>query len=629
MHKLKNTKNFSKPQLTIFILAFALIGFLIYKSFAAPNPNLPGDLNGDNTVNVTDLSILLTNYGTSSSTADVNSDGTVNVLDMSILLSNYGKSATVLTNCSTSSTNWQNISIASQTGTFTATYYIVPSAQGADAVTGFSNGPATDYTSLAPIIRFNTTNTIDARNGADYAAANNLGYTAGQQYLVKMDINITNHTYNAYITPQGGAQTQIASNYAFRTEQASVGTLSSMGFITTTSNFQVCSLQIANSVQSGEGGGTGTTRNATPSNVMSVIDGSADGDTVLLQSGSYSKITFDKSFGTTRLTITCASGVTVAGINTNGKSNYTIKNCTFSLPINGTDISVRPVENLGPSQNVTWQNIKATGGFNTFDVYGPSGSFAKNIVLIDSDISNTGGDLIHTNGVDGLRIEHNNIHDPYHDYSLGTNAEHHDGWQAQNTSNAQFLRNHIWWTANPGAYAGNYDPPGGPNVPGGYLGQGIIMSGDGSPATPNSNILVANNLIEHYNGRPMELNGTTNMQIVNNTLEDSGDGTGISIGTNMVNLQIWNNITMNIYNNTSTAPALVDNNWITGGSGGWEGNVLGTNYYTGSPGWADYSIYSLSVGGPAYTKGSTRSGTPGVDIDNTARPNPPALGARL
>lgn len=91
MHKLKNAKSFSKPQLLVFIIVFAAIGYLIFKSFAAPNPSLPGDLNNDNTVNITDMSILLSNYGTSNSTADINSDGTVNVLDMSILLSNYGR----------------------------------------------------------------------------------------------------------------------------------------------------------------------------------------------------------------------------------------------------------------------------------------------------------------------------------------------------------------------------------------------------------------------------------------------------------------------------------------------------------------------------------------------------------
>lgn len=69
----------------------AIGGIVIWRSLAAPNPNLPGDINGDNTVNITDLSILLTNYRTSNTSADINSDGAVNVLDLSILLSHYGQ----------------------------------------------------------------------------------------------------------------------------------------------------------------------------------------------------------------------------------------------------------------------------------------------------------------------------------------------------------------------------------------------------------------------------------------------------------------------------------------------------------------------------------------------------------
>ena len=91
MRRLSPTASFSKVRLSIFILAFSLIGYLIFKSFAL-NPNLPGDLNNDNTVNVTDMSILLSNYGTANTSADINGDGTVNVLDMSILLSHYGQS---------------------------------------------------------------------------------------------------------------------------------------------------------------------------------------------------------------------------------------------------------------------------------------------------------------------------------------------------------------------------------------------------------------------------------------------------------------------------------------------------------------------------------------------------------
>jgi chitodextrinase len=49
-----------------------------------------GDLNGDNQVNITDLSIFLSNWNTSSATADLNHDGTVNIIDLSILLSNWG-----------------------------------------------------------------------------------------------------------------------------------------------------------------------------------------------------------------------------------------------------------------------------------------------------------------------------------------------------------------------------------------------------------------------------------------------------------------------------------------------------------------------------------------------------------
>lgn len=96
MHKLKTNKHFSKPQLAIFVISFALIGFLVYKSFAS-NPNLPGDLNNDNTVNITDLSILLSNYGTTNTVADINNDGTVSILDLSILLSHYGQSVNSFT----------------------------------------------------------------------------------------------------------------------------------------------------------------------------------------------------------------------------------------------------------------------------------------------------------------------------------------------------------------------------------------------------------------------------------------------------------------------------------------------------------------------------------------------------
>ncbi len=48
-----------------------------------------GDLNGDGKVNLTDFSILLFHWGTSSTVADINGDGKVDLTDFSILLFNW------------------------------------------------------------------------------------------------------------------------------------------------------------------------------------------------------------------------------------------------------------------------------------------------------------------------------------------------------------------------------------------------------------------------------------------------------------------------------------------------------------------------------------------------------------
>jgi hypothetical protein len=66
----------------------------------APGPK-QGDINGDNAVNITDLSLLLSSYGQTTTQCITNStfkcdlsnppDNAVNIYDLSILLSDYGK----------------------------------------------------------------------------------------------------------------------------------------------------------------------------------------------------------------------------------------------------------------------------------------------------------------------------------------------------------------------------------------------------------------------------------------------------------------------------------------------------------------------------------------------------------
>ncbi len=81
------------------LAAFLVLAPAVILTRAATPNALKGDINGDNVVNVTDLSLLLSNYGKLASAsnnpnADVNADGAIGILDLSILLSNYGKSGT-------------------------------------------------------------------------------------------------------------------------------------------------------------------------------------------------------------------------------------------------------------------------------------------------------------------------------------------------------------------------------------------------------------------------------------------------------------------------------------------------------------------------------------------------------
>lgn len=90
------SSHFSSRQLVVFALVFAFVGaFVLWHSFAA-NPTLPGDINNDGAVNVTDLSIILTNFGTTNVTVDLNNNGKVDITDLSILLSHYGQTRAAL-----------------------------------------------------------------------------------------------------------------------------------------------------------------------------------------------------------------------------------------------------------------------------------------------------------------------------------------------------------------------------------------------------------------------------------------------------------------------------------------------------------------------------------------------------
>jgi mannan endo-1,4-beta-mannosidase len=98
--QLKNYGSFSKLHFLGVAVTFGIIGSYILLHIFAASP-LKGDINNDNSVNITDLSLLLSSYGQTTTqcitntayTCDLSApgDNLVNVFDLSILLSNYGK----------------------------------------------------------------------------------------------------------------------------------------------------------------------------------------------------------------------------------------------------------------------------------------------------------------------------------------------------------------------------------------------------------------------------------------------------------------------------------------------------------------------------------------------------------
>jgi hypothetical protein len=132
-----------------------------------------------------------------------------------------------------------------QNGTFTATFDATPSVSpitGSGHV-GISLGSQNAYTGFANIVRFNSTGTIDARNGGAYAASTTIAYSGGVTYHVRLVINVPAHTYSIFVTPAGSTERTLGSNFAFRTEQNTVNGLDWYGVFVpdgSTDSLSVC-----------------------------------------------------------------------------------------------------------------------------------------------------------------------------------------------------------------------------------------------------------------------------------------------------------------------------------------------------------------------------------------------------
>ncbi len=146
--------------------------------------------------------------------------------------------------CNLSSSTWQNTAFASRSGTFHVEFDAIPHENPMDGIFALSRGSGTTHENYAVLVRFSPFGTIDARNGGAYGAMTSVPYEPGALYHFRLLVSVPSHTYSAYVTPEGGTEQTIATNYAFRTEQSAVTSLDSWGIWSATGFLDACGVGI-------------------------------------------------------------------------------------------------------------------------------------------------------------------------------------------------------------------------------------------------------------------------------------------------------------------------------------------------------------------------------------------------
>src|ERR1700719_3964634 len=201
--------------------------------------------------------------------------------------------------CAYSSGSWANAALSqSQRSTFRITYDATPSALPVNAISGLSSVNAWQYSDLATGVRFNPSGFIDVRNGSTFTAANPVRYQAGITYHFILDVNVSNHTYSAYVL-LGSGQITLGSNVAFRTEQASVAVLNTVDAFASAGAISICNIALSSS---------STPVAASPSPLIANVSSLSFGNTGLASS-TQKNVT---------LTNTGSSTVTISGVSVSG-----------------------------------------------------------------------------------------------------------------------------------------------------------------------------------------------------------------------------------------------------------------------------------------------------------------------
>src|SRR5439155_12582448 len=128
-----------------------------------------------------------------------------------------------------------------------------------DCIMTLSSGPKTAFPNFACLVRFNNVGTIDARNGANYEPVGGIAYSANVKYSFRLVVNVPARTYSIYVTPAGGAEQTVGTDFAFRPTAGAVTNLNNWGAIVneTSGTNTVCDCKVEVESCLAEGGGGG------------------------------------------------------------------------------------------------------------------------------------------------------------------------------------------------------------------------------------------------------------------------------------------------------------------------------------------------------------------------------------
>ena len=137
---------------------------------------------------------------------------------------------------------WGNYPFAAETSQFTVSYDATPSRTDMNGMVGFSWNAANSVTSLAAIVHFAATGVINVRNASSFSAQVAYPYTAGTRYHFQLVINPATEQYSVFVTPPGGAQVALASNYRFSSKQSSTSSLNNWAIYAKGGTETVCNM---------------------------------------------------------------------------------------------------------------------------------------------------------------------------------------------------------------------------------------------------------------------------------------------------------------------------------------------------------------------------------------------------